>query len=77
MQISNKIGSDVFQEDLLRLFHLRKLIGSQTERVRVIEDCLKTTLATRMNEDSIKKLEYGTNVIFKAQIDNNYSLGIS
>lgn len=51
------------------------MVGAQLERVRAIEDCLKTTLAAKMNYEIIDRLNAGTEAIGKGQIDN-YSIGI-
>ena len=45
--------------------------------MRFIEDCLRTILAAKLNYDSINKMDGGTEVILKAQIENNYPAGIS
>jgi len=36
LQFVNRLGGDVTQEDLLRLFHLRKLIGAATVKCQFI-----------------------------------------
>jgi hypothetical protein len=39
---------------------MRKLIGSQTERVQAVEDCLKALVAIEMHDDIVKKFDDGT-----------------
>jgi hypothetical protein len=40
LQLMNKIGGEITQEDLRRLFYIRKLVGAQTERSHWMEECL-------------------------------------
>ena len=65
LQLFNKKQNDITQEDLHRLFYLRKLIGSQTERVKAIEECLRTTVALCQNQEILKNFKEGTHTIEK------------
>jgi hypothetical protein len=60
LQFYNRIAADIDQDDLKRLYYIRRLIGSQTKRVQAIETCLKNVVGMRLNDDRQLKLANGT-----------------
>jgi len=57
LQLYNKLGSDVTEEDLKRVFYIRKLIGSATVKCEEILMTLQTTLG--LNNDELAKPREG------------------
>lgn len=43
-QFYNRVASDVTQEDLVRMFHIRKLIGAMTVKCEYIQVALQTII---------------------------------
>jgi len=68
LQLINKTDDNITQADLTKLFYIRKLIGSQSERAKLIEACLQTVLIMRINEETIRKLDLRTDWLEHAEI---------
>jgi len=51
LQLYNKLGGEISEEDLTRVFYIRKLIGSSTIRCEQISMTLQTVLGLAMDED--------------------------
>ena len=50
LQLYNKLGSDVTEDDLRRIFYIRKLIGAATIKCEEILMTLQTTLGLNNDE---------------------------
>jgi len=57
IQLYNKVGGEVSDEDLLRVFYIRKLIGSATAKCELISMTLMTVLGLCMDRQLLRNSE--------------------
>ena len=56
-QFYNRVASDVTQEDLIRMFHIRKLIGAMTVKCEYVQVALQTIIGMAEERDKCAVIE--------------------
>jgi hypothetical protein len=67
LHLFNSMSGEITSNDLIRVKNIRKLIGSQIERAKLVDGCLQTVLTMLQNEAVIATLEHKTDLIAKEE----------
>ena len=69
LQLYNKKGGEINDEDLKRVFYIRKLIGSATAKCEFIQMTLQTVLGLCMDRQVLRDSENNVELVHKAAND--------
>lgn len=56
LQLYNRVASDILQDDLVRIHHIRKLIGSMLIKCEMYSIALELTVGMALNKDSQNRM---------------------
>ena len=60
LQLYNRVASDILHDDLVRIHHIRKLLGAMLVKCEMYSITLELTVGMAQNMDAQKRLRNGT-----------------